>query len=71
MNDKQTSVFFDGREVLQDYGLRAKELKKEGKKLIGYICSLVPLEIITAAGCIPFRGEGRYTRAHYQGGYTA
>jgi bcr-type benzoyl-CoA reductase subunit C len=42
----------------KDYGLRAKELKKEGKKVIGYICSLVPLEIITAAGCIPFRVRG-------------
>ena len=42
----------------KDYGLRAKELKKEGKKMIGYICSFVPLEIITAAGCIPFRVRG-------------
>ncbi|HYA94403.1 MAG TPA: 2-hydroxyacyl-CoA dehydratase family protein [Thermodesulfobacteriota bacterium] len=41
-----------------DYGVRAKELKKEGKKIIGYICSFVPLEIITAAGCIPFRVRG-------------
>jgi len=42
----------------KDYGLRAKELKQEGKKWIGYICSLVPLEIITAAGCLPFRVRG-------------
>lgn len=41
-----------------EYGLRAKELKNEGKKIIGYICSLVPLEIITAAGCTPFRVRG-------------
>jgi len=42
----------------KDYGLRAKELKQEGKKWIGHICSLVPLEIITAAGCLPFRVRG-------------
>ena len=42
----------------KDYGLRAKELKEEGKKIIGYVCSFVPLEIITAAGCIPFRVRG-------------
>ena len=42
----------------EDYGLRAKALKKEGKNIIGYICSFVPLEIITASGCIPFRVRG-------------
>ena len=42
----------------RDYGVRAKELAAEGKKVIGYICSLVPLEIITAAGSIPFRVRG-------------
>ncbi|HXX33846.1 MAG TPA: 2-hydroxyacyl-CoA dehydratase family protein [Thermodesulfobacteriota bacterium] len=41
-----------------DYGLRAKELKKKGEKIIGYICSFVPLEIVAAAGCIPFRVRG-------------
>ena len=41
-----------------DYGARAKELAARGKKIIGYICSFVPLEMITAAGCIPFRMRG-------------
>ena len=41
-----------------DYGLRAKELQKGGEKLIGYLCSFVPVEMITAAGCIPFRVRG-------------
>lgn len=41
-----------------DYGLRAKELKADGKRVIGYMCSFVPLEIITAAGLIPFRVRG-------------
>jgi benzoyl-CoA reductase subunit C len=42
----------------QNYGVRARELKNEGKKFIGYVCSFVPLEIISASGCIPFRVRG-------------
>ena len=42
----------------QDYGSRARELKTQGKKIIGYLCAFVPLEIITAAGFIPFRIKG-------------
>ena len=42
----------------ENYGMRAGELGKEGMKVIGYICSFVPLEIITAAGCAPFRIRG-------------
>jgi benzoyl-CoA reductase subunit C len=42
----------------QDYGLRARELKKQGKKVIGYLCAFTPAEIITAAGFIPFRIKG-------------
>lgn len=41
-----------------DYGLRARALGREGRKIIGYICSFVPLEMITAAGCVPFRVRG-------------
>ncbi|OPY12866.1 MAG: R-phenyllactate dehydratase beta subunit [Syntrophus sp. PtaB.Bin001] len=42
----------------ENYGVRAKQLSAEGKKVIGYICSFVPVEFITAAGCIPFRIRG-------------
>jgi len=42
----------------QDYGCRARELNKQGKKIIGYLCAFVPLEIITAAGFMPFRIKG-------------
>ncbi|MBW2065049.1 MAG: 2-hydroxyacyl-CoA dehydratase [Deltaproteobacteria bacterium] len=45
-------------EYFENYGVRARELRKEGNKIIGYICSFVPLEIIAAAGCIPFRIRG-------------
>jgi len=58
MSGKQDNILNTVEKYYKDYGLRAKELKKEGKKLIGYICSFVPLEIITAAGCIPFRVRG-------------
>ena len=42
----------------QQYGVRAQELKEEGKRFMGYICSFVPIEIITAAGFVPFRIRG-------------
>ncbi len=41
-----------------DYGSRARELKKQGRRFIGYLCAYVPLEIISAAGFIPFRVKG-------------
>ena len=42
----------------QDYGSRARELKKQGRKIIGGLCAYVPVEIITAAGFVPFRIKG-------------
>jgi len=58
MNGTQSSIFNTVEKYYMEYGLRASELQKEGKKIIGYICSFVPLEIITAAGFIPFRVRG-------------
>ncbi len=58
MNDKKSTILSKVEKYYQDYGLRAKELKNEGRKIIGYICSFVPLEIITASGCVPFRIRG-------------
>ncbi|MDD5243845.1 MAG: 2-hydroxyacyl-CoA dehydratase family protein [Syntrophorhabdaceae bacterium] len=40
------------------YGSRAKELKKEGRKVIGYMSALTPVEILTAAGVVPLRLKG-------------
>ena len=40
------------------YGLRAKELKAAGKKVIGYLSALGPVEIMTAAGVVPIRLKG-------------
>ena len=58
MNRTQSGIFSTVEKYYKDYGLRARELQKEGKKIIGYVCSFVPLEIISASGCIPFRLRG-------------
>lgn len=58
MSEKNDNILAKVDKYYQDYGLRARELKNEGKKIIGYICSFVPVEIITAAGCVPFRIRG-------------
>ena len=58
MSEKRGNRLNTVEKYYEDYGLRAKELKENGKKIIGYICSFVPLEIVAAAGCIPFRVRG-------------
>jgi benzoyl-CoA reductase subunit C len=55
---EQTGSMSRVDKLYEDYGFRAREMNQEGKKIIGYICSFVPLEMITAAGCIPFRMRG-------------
>jgi len=42
----------------RDYGCRAKELKGEGKRIMGYFSTMVPVEIMSAAGFIPVRMKG-------------
>jgi len=42
----------------QDYGCRARELRYQGQKVLGYLCAYAPLEMIAAAGFIPFRIKG-------------
>ncbi len=46
------------KKYYMDYGCRARELKKEGKKVMGYMSALGPLEIIAAADFIPIRMKG-------------
>jgi benzoyl-CoA reductase subunit C len=58
MEEKQKGMWPLVEKYYQDYGSRARELKKDGKKFMGYICSFVPVEIIQAAGFIPFRIRG-------------
>jgi bcr-type benzoyl-CoA reductase subunit C len=45
-------------EIQRHYGQRARELHGEGKKILGYLCALAPVEMIKAAGFIPFRIKG-------------
>jgi len=43
------------REIYQDRASRAKELKKEGKKVMGYLCIYPPIEMLTALDIVPYR----------------
>ena len=43
------------KEIYQDRGRRVLELRKAGKKVIGYLCLYPPVELITALGLVPFR----------------
>ncbi|MCX8023046.1 MAG: 2-hydroxyacyl-CoA dehydratase family protein [Syntrophorhabdaceae bacterium] len=45
-------------EEFKNYGKRVKELKASGKRVIGYLSPIVPVEIITASGAIPIRLKG-------------
>ena len=45
-------------EVYHNRSQRAKELKQEGKRIIGYLCYFAPPELITAAGLVPYRTTG-------------
>ncbi|HNQ63616.1 MAG TPA: 2-hydroxyacyl-CoA dehydratase family protein [Syntrophorhabdaceae bacterium] len=49
------------------YGARAKELKAEGKKIIGYLSALCPVEIMTAAGVVPIRMVGNVSESITKG----
>ncbi|MFC1992337.1 2-hydroxyacyl-CoA dehydratase subunit D [Chloroflexota bacterium] len=42
------------REICQDRPRRVKELKVEGKKVVGYTCAYAPLEVLTASDLIPY-----------------
>jgi len=45
-------------ELYQNRHRRAKELRSQGKKIIGYFCSLTPVEFLTALGLVPYRITG-------------
>ena len=46
------------KELYQNRDRRARELKSEGLKIIGYLCCYVPREILTAAELVPYRIMG-------------
>ena len=43
------------REIYQNRSRRAKELKAEGKKIVGYTCIYSPLEMVAALDVVPYR----------------
>ncbi len=43
------------RGIYLDRSQRARELKAEGRRIIGYPCVYVPLEMLTALGLVPYR----------------
>ncbi|OPY59266.1 MAG: Benzoyl-CoA reductase subunit C [Syntrophorhabdaceae bacterium PtaU1.Bin034] len=49
------------------YGSRARELKAAGRKVIGYLTALGPVEILTAAGVVPLRLKGNVSEAITRG----
>ncbi len=46
------------RQIYSNRSLRARELKAEGKQIIGYPCVYVPVEMLTALDLVPYRTCG-------------
>ena len=45
-------------ELYAERGKRARTLHESGEKVVGYLCTFIPDEIITAFGMIPYRIQG-------------
>ena len=43
------------KEIYRNRDQRAKELKAQGKRVMGYFCSFAPAEIMAGAGFLPYR----------------
>lgn len=59
------------REILKDPASYGRNLKEQGRRIVGYFCSYTPEEIIYAAGAHPFRifaagGNIHFADAHFQ-----
>ena len=50
-------------QIYQDRSAGAKELKRRGKRIIGYFCCLTPVEVFTAADLVPYRIMGNVKEA--------
>jgi len=57
MSDKNKGLG-KAREIYLDSSRRPKELRAAGKKIIGYPCVYVPLEMLTALDLVPYRTCG-------------
>lgn len=67
MAEQQVNGLATAERYYREYGSRARELKASGKKIIGYLSALGPLEIMTAAGVVPIRLKGNVSEAITQG----
>ncbi|MBA4417230.1 MAG: hypothetical protein C0392_04875 [Syntrophus sp. (in: bacteria)] len=65
--EPQTNGLATAEKYYNQYGSRAKDLKESGKKVIGYLSALGPVEILTAAGVIPLRLKGNVSEAITKG----
>ena len=63
MTDIQINGLAKAEKYYSDYGSRARELKNKGRKVIGYLSALCPVEILTAAGVVPVRLKGNVSEA--------
>jgi benzoyl-CoA reductase subunit C len=61
MTDLQGNGLATAEKYYNEYGRRAKELKASGRKIMGYLSPLGPVEIMTAAGLLPLRLKGYAT----------
>ena len=63
MADTELGGLAKAEKYYSDYGARARELKNSGRKVIGYLSALCPVEILTAAGVVPIRLKGNVSEA--------
>lgn len=63
MADMELSGLAKAEHYYSDYGARARELKAAGRKVVGYLSALCPVEILTAAGVVPIRLKGNVSEA--------
>ncbi len=63
MTDMPSGGLALAEKYYSNYGCRARELKDSGRKVIGYLSALCPIEILTAAGVIPLRLKGNVSEA--------
>src|SRR5512143_623607 len=63
MADLRLNGLEAAEKLYNDYGARARELKESGRKVIGYLSALCPVEILTAAGVVPVRLKGNVSEA--------
>ena len=50
-------------QIYRSRSQKARELKAEGKQVVGYLCSFTPVEMITAADLVPYRITGNMKEA--------